>query len=431
MFIAIKKIRSMKLILSFVFFSSTLFSQTTIELKDKFNTYLNFNGSLNSVVSFSETSFSILNTNSSEFTLYNNEFRFFETLLKSLPTEQLNLIYEWKKNKKLTSKQLDSLVLLIPSQTKGSIKTGLKNKRIAIDPGHFAGNVTDARVEQKFICFAPSPLNNFKDTLQFNEGFLTYATAQILKYQLEEQGAIVMLTRPEQNYTAFGLTYTDWYNTKRSIVLDSLLKIKNIEQKKYEALKKQTKEKLFWDFFRDYELAERARKINAFKPDATVIIHYNVDEKNKDWLNPTSKNFTMSFIGGGMTKDNFSKTSSKIHFLRLLLSNQLPESEKLASLTVNLFNQDLKIPIAKQSNATYLNESCIKTKSAGVFCRNLALCRIINSPLVYGETLYQDNNQECLVLSKNDFETYNVKVPKRITLVANCYYKALERFFQK
>jgi N-acetylmuramoyl-L-alanine amidase len=421
----------MKLAFSLLFLSSVLFSQTTLELKNRYNTYLNFNGSLNSVVSFSETSFSILNSGTNEFTLYNNEFRFFETLLKSLPTEQLSLIYEWKKNKKLTSKQLDSLFSLIPSQGVPTTKSGLKNRRIAIDPGHFAGNVTDARVEQKFICFAPSPLNNFKDTLQFNEGFLTHATAQILKHQLEEQGAIVMLTRAQQNYTAFGLTYNDWYESKRMTVLDSLLKIKNIEQKKYEALKKQTKEKLFWDFFRDYELAERARKINAFKPDATVIIHYNVDETNKDWLNPTSKNFTMSFIGGGMAKDNFGKTSSKIHFLRLLLSNQLPESEKLASLTVNLFNQDLKIPIAKQSNATYLNESCIKTKSAGVFCRNLALCRVINSPLVYGETLYQDNNQECLLLSKNDFEIYNLKVPKRISLVANCYYKALESFFQK
>lgn len=421
----------MKLFVSLCFFCQLLYSQTTAELKYNFNTYLNFKGSLNSVVSFSETSFSILNAGKPEFTLYNSEFHFFESLLKSLPTEQLSFIYEWKKNKKLSSKQIDSLFSLIPTQGIPVLKAGLKNRRIAIDPGHFASNVTDARVEQKFICFAPSAQNTLKDTIQFNEGFLTFATAEILKHKLEEQGAIVMLSRPQQNYTAFDITYNDWYNVKRVKVLDSLLKIKNIEQKRYDILIKQTKEKLFWDFFRDYELAERAGKINAFKPDATVIIHYNVDETNKDWINPTTKNYTMTFIGGGMVKDNFSKTSSKVHFLRLLLSKQLLESEKLSALTVNLFHKELNVPIAQPNNALYLSESCNKTKSTGVFCRNLALCRIVNSPLVYGETLYQDNLNECLQLSKNDFEIYNIKIPKRINQVADCYFKALESYFVK
>jgi hypothetical protein len=138
----------------------------------------------------------------------------------------------------------------------------------------------------------------------------------------------------------------------------------------------------------------------------------------------------MTFIGGGMTADNFSKTINKIHFLRLLLSDQLNQSEKLASLTVNQFNKELRIPIAQKQDADYLRDNCLKTNSSGVFCRNLALCRMINSPLVYGEALYQDNIKECNQLYKN-YEIDHQKVPKRIYETALSYYQALSMYFGK
>lgn len=408
-----------------------LSGQLTPDLEKRFNTYLNFNGSLTSQVNFKEHSVSIMNAGKNEFTLYENEYATLSGLLKVLKPVEFVSIYNWKKNTRLDKKQLDSLFaasgkLSLPNNSKS-----ISGKRIAIDPGHFAGNMEVARIEQKFIDFAPSPHNNLKDTIRFNEGRLTYQTAYILKHQLEEQGAIVMVTRPQQNYTAFQMTYDDWMTKRKKNVLDSLLKAGSIDTRRHAMLMKLSKQKLFWEFFRDYELMERARIVNEFKPDITVIIHYNVDEKNTDWKNPGPKNYTMAFIGGGMTSDNFSKTINKVHFLRLLLTDQLNRSENLASLTVNQFNKEMTIPIAQKSDADYLRDNCLKTASEGVFCRNLALCRTINSPLVYGECLYQDNVKECLVLGREDFEIYGQKSPKRIYQAANCYYNAINTYFSQ
>ena len=61
-----------------------------------------------------------------------------------------------------------------------------------------------------------------------------------------------------------------------------------------------------------------------------------------------------------------------------------------------MFRTTWNIPIAQKNDADYLKDNCIKTPSNGVYCRNLVLCRTINSPLVYGECLYQDNINECI-----------------------------------
>lgn len=408
-----------------------IFAQSVPELKKRFDTYLNFNGSLSSSVNFNEHSVSILSSGKNELTLYEDEIATLSGLLKLLKPADFISIYTWKKNTHLTKKQLDSLSATYGGFTLPNNSKSISGKKIAIDAGHFAGNMDVAHIEQKFIDFLPSPQNGLKDTIRFNEGRLTYQTAHILKHKLEEQGAMVMLTRPQQNYTAFQMTYDDWIAKRKKTVLDSLLKTKAMDAKRHAALMKLSKQKLFWEFFRDYELMERARIINEFKPDITVIVHYNVDEKNTDWINPGPKNFTMTFIGGGMTADNFSKTINKVHFLRLLLTDQLNRSEKLSSLTVNQFSKEMNIPIAQKSDADYLRDNCLKTPSEGVFCRNLALCRTINSPLVYGECLYQDNLKECLNLSREDFEVYGQKSSKRIYQAANCYYNAINMYFSQ
>jgi len=410
----------------------TLSAQTTAELKKKFDTYLSFNGSLNALLSFNANSVAVLNGGKPEFTAYTDEFEKLALLLESKKAEDFLAIYQWKKNTHLSQKQLDSL---LENQNRSAIyaykQPALKGKKIALDPGHFAGNMETARIEQKFIDFHPSASNSLKDTIRFNEGTLTYQTADILRQMLLEQGAIVMVTRPKQNYTAFQMSYDDWLSKRKKTVLDSLLQCKAMDSRRYTRLMSLGKEKLFWEFFRDYELMERSRLINIFKPDATIIIHYNVDEKNTDWINPGNKNFTMAFIGGGMTADNFSKPINKVHFLRLLLTGQLNASERLSALTVQEFSSKLGIPAAQRHDADYLRDNCMKTPSAGVFCRNLALCRTINSVLVYGECLYQDNLEECKRLNTCDYEIRGQKVPKRIYEAANCYYNAINEYFSK
>lgn len=409
------------------------FAQSKEDLERRFNTYLNFRGSLSSSVQISSSALSILEKGQPEFTAYASEWPVLGALLQSQTIAQQKQFYEWKKNKHLSAAQIDSLSKLTATATMMAVKPAAGKKlaglRIAIDPGHIAGNMAMARIEQKYLDFYPGPQNKLKDSVHIGEGMLTYNTAAILKQKLVEQGADVFVTRPQQNCSAFQMTYDDWLKLKKKKTLDSLLNADAMTPARHKQLMAMNKQKFFWEFFRDYELMERARIINNYKPDLSIVIHYNVDEKNTDWLNPSDKDYTMTFIGGGITADNLGKTANKLHLLRLLLSNQLDRSEKISSLTVKRFSENLGIPIARQTDADYLRDNCLKTPSAGVFCRNLLLCRTINSPLVYGECLYQDDEQECLLLNRNDYSYQGLQVPKRVYEVADCYYQAIIAYF--
>jgi N-acetylmuramoyl-L-alanine amidase len=246
---------------------------------------------------------------------------------------------------------------------------------------------------------------------------------------LEDQGAKVLITRTQSNYTAFNQSYTDWFRFRRFKVLDSLVSIKEITATECLNYKKLSKDKLFWHFFRDYELVERSRKINNFAPHLSIIIHYNVDEKNAPWTKATVRNTSMCFIPGGFAAMDLKKTINKLHFIRLMVSDQIKNSEIIGNLTINAFQKNLKISTAKQIDADYLMKHSLVTGD-GVFCRNLILTRYINSPLVYGESLYQDNNIECTLLNNCNYNSYGISVPQRVYQVAKSYYEAVIGYFK-
>lgn len=401
--------------------------QTVKQCKERFDKYLNFKGSLNQIVSFDEDAIHISNSKGVKvFSVYSHEIPMLAEFFENNNYSQQELLLKQKGIGKYSKRQTDSLYIYI-DDTK-TVNKKVKNKplqgyKIAIDPGHFGNNLNDAKIEQKFLYFAKDSVSS--DSIKLFESELNFQTATILKKKLEELGARVLLTREKSNYTSFNLTYQDWLKNHKKNTLDSLLKINQLSGEKYKLLNQCTDYKFFWEFFRDYELVHRAKIINQFNPHATTIIHYNVDEKNAPWQKFTHKNFTMCFIGGAFTESNLDKTESKIHFLRLLLTNQINESEKLAGYTASNFNKFLMIPYANYLDADYLHDNSLPSHKAGVFSRNLVLCRLINSPLVYGEALYQDNKKEAELLMQEPIELNGQKVNKRIYSVATCYFDAL------
>jgi N-acetylmuramoyl-L-alanine amidase len=416
-----------------LFIAQTVTAQTIADCKARFEKYLNLNGALNDNVLFESNAFYILNDKKEkEFAVYTNETKvladFFEN---SSITEQLKL-YKLKGLNKLSKKQLDSLVITMNDDSKlpkGNSAKPLKDVRIAIDPGHFSSNYEDSKVEGKYVKLVNEKARK-KDTITLVEGQLTFLTAQVLKSMLEEQGAKVILSRPKENTTAFNQTYADWYKNRRNKVLDSLKQKKELDEDKYKILKQFPKEKLFWAFFRDYELMERAKKINGFYPHVSVIIHYNVDDKNSPWTTASHRNNSMCFISGAFGNKDLIKPSNKLHFLRLLLGKQIHQSETIGRLTMNSFEKNLKITRAKQADADYLMKHTLSTNCQGLFCRNLILTRCINSPLVYGESLYQDNTKECTMLNTTNYDDYGVKTSERVFLVAKSYYEAIMNYFK-
>ena len=407
-------------------------SQTMQQCRDRYNRYLNFKGKLNSVVHFEDNGVFIYSGGKKDLAVYADELAVMAQLFEFASLEDQMRFMKWKGTRHLNQKVKDSLQAGVNDDKAVIKKTDslpLRGYRIAIDPGHFGTNMKDAMVEQKFVYFLkPAILGGGTDTVQLYESTLTYNTARIVESVLKERGADVFLTRERADYTSFNLTFSDWCKLHKKRTLDSLKKSGSMTPARYNQLIKANDYNFFWDFFRDYDLANRAKKVNDYDPHVTVIIHFNVDEKNAPWKNHSKKNFTMAFIGGAYIASNIDKLENKMHLLRMIVTDQLTRSEKLSGKTVENFHKALEVPIAKSNDALYLRDNCISVPTPGVFCRNLVLCRKINSPMVYGESLYQDNEKECLDLMKCDVDAYGVKTNQRIVKVASCYYEAVYDF---
>jgi N-acetylmuramoyl-L-alanine amidase len=308
----------------------------------------------------------------------------------------------------------------------------LEYVRIVLDPGHTAGSLASGKTEQKFVHIPKDSLHHIPQDIELVEGHLTLGTALVLKKKLEEAGAIVMMTRNKPEETAFGISFEEWKKTRLNYVLDSLVNCKSMTTERRTFYKtKADNRRIFHEVFRDLELQKRADLINAFHPDLTVIIHYNVDEKNTDWKKLSDKNFVMTFIGGGMLASDLRKSANRFEFLRMAITDDLEKSELLSASIAKSLSDGLHIPIATKNDATYLKDNCLGTSSPGVYCRNLILTRIIHGPLVYGESLYQDNKEECFRLMKEDEQTAGVGTSLRIRQVAEAYYSGILTYLSR
>lgn len=304
-----------------------------------------------------------------------------------------------------------------------------KGLKIAIDPGHIAGDMEMGDIEKKCLTFKCDSLKGLMDSVAIAEGVLTFATAKLLKDKLEAEGAEVFMTRPFNSSSAFGVTFDDWLKTNYVATVDSLFKVGKLSpaQKQFFLSSKPTKRDKFRVIFKDVELAKRSEIINNYNPDLTIIIHYNVDETNTGWVKPANNNFNMVFVGGAFMKNDLPTPQKRFEFLRLLITNDLEKSISLSSDVIQSFEKNLNVKTATIKDATYLLEGCLSAGEVGVYCRNLQLTRYIHGPLVYGETLYQDNKIECVALNKECDKTKNLRVQQ----VAEAYFQGILNYVKK
>ncbi len=418
-------------ILTLVIAGGSLCSQTIDACRQRFDRFLNFNGSLSGRVKFDPQKISVIGPDGKlVFAAYREELEFLRNYFtNSNVREQANFIRK-KGGSRLDIAGTDSLRKKTRTKQQGKSRVRalpLDGVRIALDPGHFGTDMQDAKAERKYLYFHAGKT----DTIRLFESVLNFQTAWVLKNLLEGDGAQVLITRAERNLTSFGCTYRDWRARHRKRVLDSLVRKGDLPAGKAARYLKKNEHDFFWDFFRDFELAHRADIMNEYSPDLVVIVHYNVDEANDPWKKFSPKNFTMAFIAGAFTAKDLNKPLNRAHFLRLLFTDQLDQSRTAGEMLVKKFNTNLGIPAATSADARYLRESCLGAGCPGVFCRNLALCRTINSPLIYGESLYQDNEREARELMKTDLSLYGIKTNQRIADVAKSYAEAIVEYFRK
>lgn len=426
-------------ILLFLLAATSLCAQDDVQSKIKYHTekaqnYLDKEKALSGYYSINIKGISIYASVSDkvmekpEFFVSWKEIGSFYSIIKNVKPEVLNQIYtsgtytyeSCKKYFPATAPIKNYLNEDQPISTLPPIS--LHGYKIAIDPGHIANDFIMGDLEKKHIIIKGDSINGIKDSIEIAEGMLTYASAILLKEKLEKEGATVFLTRTAEK-CAFGKTYMQWKKDDLKTAVDSLYKIGEIKawQKDYFNSSKAKDRDIFRVIFRDLELAKRVELINNFKPDYTVVIHYNVDETNLDWNKTTDKNFNMCFVGGSFMKNDLSTKEKRFEFSRLLITDDLEKSIAISSSVIKSFESELKVPTATVRDAKYLIEGCLPTEANGVYCRNLQLTRYIHSPIVYGETLYQDNINECKLLSAETDKTKN----KRVQQVADAYFKGI------
>ena len=360
----------------------------------------------------------------SEFHLTWDKMDDFNGYIKNCPTQQVLEIYKKGDCDNLTPcLSVIKKSSLIGNQIISTDKKRLNGMKIAIDAGHIAGDMEMGIIEKKCLTFQCTDSKGSMDSISIVEGMLTFATAKLLKDKLETEGAEVLMTRTFNNGSSFGLTFDDWLKINYKTTVDSLFKVGKLTlaQKQFFLSPKASKRDKFRVIFKDIELGKRAEIINNYKPDFTIIIHYNVDETNTGWTKTATKNFNMTFVGGAFMKDDLSTLEKRFEFFRLLISKDMEQSIALSSAVVKSFEKNLNVKTAALKDATYLVEGCLTTGEPGVYCRNLQLTRYIHSPLVYGESLYQDNMKECISLNKECDKTKNERVQK----VAEAYFQGI------
>lgn len=326
-------------------------------------------------------------------------------------TEEALILYNAPAGK--VERKIEYELTLAPKakkQKKVSPRKSLIGAKVAIDPGHFGGDY--AHLEERYIDIPPSLER--EDTIQFDEGTLSFLTAAYLKILLEKEGAIVMLTRDQVGKGAYREGFFDWLK-KHPYLWSGEVALNKLFRRHYNRL----------------DLRARCEKINAFGPDLSVMIHYN-SHAGRDEVSSNhdvvSNNFNLVFVGGAFCSNELIDPESRYEFFRLLVSDDFSRSVKLSRSILDKFVSKLKVPVVSAADGSRYLESVCHEVEPGVYARNLALTRLVHGPICYGESLVQNNIDECLNLARKDFVINGLHCSSRIKEVAEAYFEGIKEY---
>jgi N-acetylmuramoyl-L-alanine amidase len=320
----------------------------------------------------------------------------------------------------------------------------LSGLRIAIDPGHNAGSMKEAKRENKYmLLFAQG-----KRPITFYEAELNLATAVALKDLLEKDGASVMLTR-NSNRQVYPVPFDQWvrqgfHRGVREKLRDNLITSEEANRLLYRA---GDRERL--KFFNSYyEMPYRAKLINDFHPHITILAHYDANEGTPsyqskylrikeimgkpgpcgermedirevvDSIEETKKDYCTAYVPGCFLRGELDAMESRIEFLRLIISPDLENCIRYSKYVIENFHRYLEIPVLRESFSTSMPVGFCRN---GIYARNFKMTRLVRGTLCLGEPLQQNNMKEALQLE----EITGGKVPDRVKAVVRAYHDAI------
>ncbi|HOD13675.1 MAG TPA: N-acetylmuramoyl-L-alanine amidase [Spirochaetota bacterium] len=381
--------------------------------------------------------------------IYKEEYATFVRMLRVLDDEAIRKAYRAKGAARFDPAFAEK----IASMDDGAFRPGrvpgkpLAGLRVAIDPGHSAGSMKEAKREGKYISMV-SPEGR---KVEFFESSLNLATARALREMLERDGATVMLTR-EKNSQVYPVPFDRWVRTSFRESVQEKLRDKYITPAAASRLLHRAGDRQRLKFFNsEYEMPYRARLINAFRPHVTVLAHYDASGGDEPFrtkylrikeimagngngegllddvrwviesIPETKRNFTTVFVPGCFLRGELETLESRIELLRLVLSDDLDESIRYSKFVVDNFSSYLDIQAATDRfPGAYRTGICRR----GVYARNFRMTRLVRGPLCLGEPLQQNYMKEALRLS----EIGTGKTPDRVLQVARAYYHAIRKY---
>lgn len=399
-----------------------------------------------------------------EAVIYWDEVELFQRLLYALPTDSMVRVYAAKGDRRWDSARFADLPAPpAPFVYQAQADKPLQGLRVALDPGHVGGAMEYAQfMEEKFVRILPDAANGYAEEIGFCEGNLALGTALVLAERLRSQGAEVMLTREVEGLNAFGLTFDQWldgevvrherwlraHGQREERPAADVWRLRCAGANYVRDFNIQGKDADWWrnkagllqihrTAFLKAEFVERARKINAFRPHLTFIIHYNVGANNETASNGYRKaipdDYCMAFIPGSFMGGELKEPGDRLAFAAKLLTDDIPRSQRLSAAVLRQHEALLKVPIMVwDDRLTYLQNASLRTAEPGVFSRNLQLTRLIHGTLCFGESLNQDHLVEAKLLNAKDFTPVGMTtpVPNRVREVADVYYRGLIDWLQ-
>ncbi len=363
--------------------------------------------------------------------IYYDESVLYNKIYYSLTINKVIDLYSKKGEQKFNPEKFGGLIIEPELFIFNSSSRPLEGLRVALDPGHFAGNVKEA-IEEMRLARIRMP---DKKVLEVFEAELTYTTALFLRDTLQKLGATVLMTRNKHGWTAFDKTFSQWIADDLTDAVIGDLREGYISQATANKLLiSSNKRYIFKAFFHRYELHQRAKKINKFRPHLTLILHYNADSQNRRWdaqgnQYSTKNNYNMTFVPGAYIAGEMRYKEQRLNFARIVLSDQIERSIELSYFVGTRLNQRLGVDAYPANGKQYyLLKVANYTGFEGVYARNLALTRMINGPICYGETLFQDNVDEIKRLANKTLEIEGIKTSERVREVALGYFDGIMAF---
>lgn len=284
---------------------------------------------------------------------------------------------------------------------------------VAIDPGHFGGSEEEALYERRIVNVEGKYLDSKVNTT-FYEAELTYTTAIILKDSLEKLGAKVLITRGHTG-GAINKTFHAWLKNGFLNDAKSSLSKEDITQAYYnelltlykDSVSQVSRRKLF-DYYKFLDFRARIKKINDFRANVTIVLHFNASENGKMYGTerysvPVKENYSMAFIPGAILNNELEKPDQKIDLIRLLVSPDLENSARLANLILDGHRKFLNVEPIPFDSLGSMKKVVNPTEYNGVFSRNLPLTRMVRGTVVYTESFYQDNIDMVRALGRQNF----------------------------